>query len=131
MDGSIDARIAAAAADAERIELEARQIEARILKAGGVPPRRPYGRPVSGADVARNLTLRSQIDRNDPPLAAFLGIASGAHLREQEAAAQREAAAARMAAQTAALRDRNAASRRHREQAFRAGSSPLTGRRMV
>lgn len=129
-----DALIEKAHATAEQTELQARQLEARICAIPGAArylPVRRYGSPVDPKSVARNVTLRSLIDRHDPQLAAFLGIATGAHLREQEAAAQREAMAARMAAQTEALRGRNAAQRQQREQAFRAGVQPLTGRRMV
>ena len=131
MNLPIDQQIDLAHAEVERIESEARLIEARIIAAGGIPPKRQYGKPVSSADVGRNLTLKSILQRRDPALAAFLGVGSDLHRREQEAAAQREAMAARMAAQTEALRGRNAAQRQQREQAFRSGVQPLTGRRMV
>lgn len=129
-----DALIEKAHATAEQTELQARQLEARICAIPGAArylPVRRYGSPVDPKSVQKNVTLRSLIDRHDPQLAAFLGVATGAHLREQEAAAQREAMAQRMQQQTAALRERNAAQRQHREQAFRAGTSPLTGRRLI
>jgi hypothetical protein len=52
----LDQQIDAAHLAAERVEAEAGQIEARIVAAGGVPPTRPYGKPVSGEAVSRNLT---------------------------------------------------------------------------
>ena len=131
MNLPIDQQIDLAHAEVERIESEARQIEARIIAAGGIPPKRPYGKPVSSADVGRNLTLKSVLQRRDPALAAFLGVGSDLHRREQEAATQREAMAQRMQQQTEALRGRNAAQRMQREQAFRSGVQPLTNRRMV
>jgi hypothetical protein len=72
----LDVQIDAAHRQAQEIENQARQVEARILKAGGVPPTRAYGKPVSGEAVSRNLTLKSLLQRRDPALAAFLGIGS-------------------------------------------------------
>lgn len=117
--------------ETERVEAEARQIEARILKAGGIPPRRQYGKPVSGADVARNLTLRSQLQLRDPALAAFLGCGSDLHIRqaEERAAAAMRADALRM--RTDRLRQQNAAERQQREQRLRAGLHPGSGKRMI
>ena len=46
MNLPLDQQIDAAHLAAERVENEALQIEARIIKAGGVPPKRPYGKPV-------------------------------------------------------------------------------------
>lgn len=129
-----DALIEKAHATAEQTELQARQLEARICAIPGAArylPVRRYGSEVDPKSIARNVTLRSLIDRHDPQLAAFLGVATGAHLREQEAAAQREAMAQRMQQQTAALRERNAAQRQQREQRLRAGLNPSSGKRMI
>jgi hypothetical protein len=128
MNLSIDQRIDAAHSEAERIEQEARQIEARILKAGGVPPRRSYGRLVSGDDIAQNLTLRSQLKRLDPALAAYLGCGSDLHHREAEQRVAREMQAQAMQMQTDRLRQVNAASARYREHMNRQGVNPNTGR---
>jgi len=126
---NLDQLIDDAHTQVERTEQEARQIEARIIKAGGVPPRRPYGRPVSGEDVARNLTLRGLLQARDPALAAFLGFGSDlARKREEDAAAAAlQAEALRM--KTEQLRQRNeaAAAQRYRRQL--AGINPNTGRR--
>ena len=124
MNLPLDQQIDAAHLAAERVENEARQIEARIIKAGGVPPKRPYGKPVSGEAVSRNITLTGALQRRDPALANYLGIGSDYH-RKQEAAAE----ARKMQVQTARLREVNAASSRYREQQTQAGINPLTGRR--
>jgi hypothetical protein len=126
---SIDQQIDAAHSEAERIEADARAIEARIVKAGGVPPRRPYGRPVSSEAVAQNLTLKSLLQRRDPALAAFLGCGSDLQRREAEERAARELQAQAMQMQTDRLRQVNAASARYREQMNLQGINPNTGRR--
>jgi len=129
MNLSIDQQIDAAHKEAERIENEARALEARIVKAGGIPPKRPYGRPVSGADVAKNLTLKSLLQRNDPALASYLGFGSDLQRREAEEAAARELQAERMRMMTAQTKAANdaAAAGRYRQQL--AGINPNTGRR--
>jgi hypothetical protein len=76
MDLTLDQRIEAEHSDAERVENDARAIEARIVAAGGVPPTRPCGRPVSGDDIRRNLMLTSLLQRKDPKLAAYLCVGS-------------------------------------------------------
>ena len=131
MDLPLDARIDAAHVEAERIEAESRQLEARILATGARIPTRRYGRPVDAAELAKNLTSRSLICKRDPALASYLGLQDGSYRREQEERAAREAAAARMAAQTEALRGRNAAQRQQREQRLRAGLNPSSGLRMI
>ena len=105
----LDYQIDAAHREAQRIEAEAGQIEARIIKAGGVPPVRRYGKPVSGEAVSRNLTLTGALQRRDPALAAYLGIGSDYHQKEAAAAAARQASAQALQAQTEQLRQRNQA----------------------
>ena len=129
MNLPLDQQIDAAHLAAERVEADARQIEARIIKAGGVPPTRPYGKPVSGEAVSRNLTLTGALQRRDPALANYLGIGSDYHRKQQEAIEARKMAAESMAMQTARLREVNAASSRYREQQNLAGRNPLTNRR--
>jgi hypothetical protein len=126
---SLNQQIDDAHRDAERIEADARQVEARIVQAGGVPPVRPYGKPVSGEAVGRNLTLKSLLQRRDPALAAFLGVGSDLQRREAEERATREMQAQSLAMQTDRLREVNAASTRYREQQNLAGINPSTGRR--
>ena len=129
MNLPLDQQIDAAHLAAERVENEAQQIEARIIKAGGVPPTRPYGKPVSGEAVSRNLTLTGALQRRDPALANYLGIGSDYHRKQEAAAEARKMQAQAMEMQTARLREVNAASSRFREQQNLAGINPLTGRR--
>jgi hypothetical protein len=129
MDLTLDQRIEAAHSDAERVENDARAIEARIVAAGGIPPRRPYGRPVSGDDIRKNLTLTSLLQRKDPKLAAYLGVGSDYQRRREEEAAAREMQAEALLMQTERLRQVNAASAKYREQQQLAGINPLTNRR--
>ena len=130
MDLPLDQRIDAAHAEAERAENEARQVEARIVAAGGIPPKRQYGRPVDPEAVRKNLTLVSVLNRRDPALASYLGVGSDYHRRQQQ---EREAAALQaqaMQLQTEQLRAANAEAQRQREWAQLNGRSALTGRRL-
>ena len=129
MNLPLDQQIDAAHLAAERVENEARQIEARIIKAGGVPPKRPYGKPVSGEAVSRNITLTGALQRRDPALANYLGIGSDYHRKQQEAIEARRLRAEAMQIQTDRLREVNAASSRYRQQANLAGINQLNGRR--
>ena len=105
----LDYQIDAAHHEAQRIEAEAGQIEARIVAAGGVPPVRRYGTPVSGEAVSRNLTTTGLLQRRDPALASFLGVGSDYHLKQQQAAEARRLQVEAMQAQTEQLRQRNQA----------------------
>lgn len=125
----LDQQIEAAHSAAEAVEAEALQIEARIVKAGGVPPRRQYGKPVSVQAIRQNLTLVGLINAKDPALASFLGVQSGAYVREQQEREQHQAAVERMQQLTEATRQRNQAAQLHRERCSAAGINPTTGRR--
>ena len=118
MNLPLDQQIDAAHYEAERIENEARQIEARIVAAGGVPPVRRYGKPVSGEAVSKNLTLTGALQRRDPALAAYLGVGSDYHLKKQQAAEARRLQVESMQAETEALKQRNqaAADARYKQQ---------------
>jgi hypothetical protein len=118
----LDYQIDAAHHDAQRIENEALAIEARIIAAGGVPPTRRYGTPVSREAVSRNLTTTGLLQRRDPALASFLGVGSDFHQKEAAAAAARQASAQALQAQTEQLRQRNQAAA---EARFRRQLSPL------
>jgi hypothetical protein len=118
----LDYQIDAAHHEAQRIENEAGQIEARIVAAGGVPPVRRYGTPVSREAIGQNLTLRGILQRRDPALASFLGVGSDYHLKEAAAAAARQASAQALQAQTEQLRQRNQAAADAR---YKATLSPL------
>jgi hypothetical protein len=118
----LDYQIDAAHHEAQRIENEALAIEARIIKAGGVPPVRRYGKPVSGEAVSRNLTTTGLLQRRDPALASFLGVGSDFHQKQQQAAEARRLQVESMQAQTEQLRKQNEAAA---EARFRRQLSPL------
>ena len=122
MNLPLDQQIDAAHLAAERVEADARQIEARIVAAGGVPPVRRYGTPVSGEAVSRNLTTTGLLQRRDPALAAYLGIGSDYHQKQQQAAEARRLQVESMQAQTEQLRQRNQAAADAR---YKATLSPL------
>jgi hypothetical protein len=128
MNLSLDQQIEAAHAEAERIEAEALQLEARIVKAGGIPPRRQYGKPVSTDTIRQNLTLVGLLNSRDPQLASYLGIQSGTHQRRLEEQQARQEAAARLQAATEELRRQNEQARLNRERAAVLGVD-LNGRR--
>ena len=61
----------------EAAETTARDLESRIRKihgAAGLLPPRQYGQPIDRDAIAKSLTLRSLIAREDRHLAAYLGI---------------------------------------------------------
>jgi hypothetical protein len=118
----LDHQIDAAHHEAQRIEAEAGQIEARIVAAGGVPPVRRYGTPVSREAVSRNLTTTGLLQRRDPALASFLGVGSDYHLKQQQAAEARRLQVESMQAKTEELRKQNEAAA---EARFRRQLSPL------
>ncbi len=134
MKPTLPTRIESAFDDAEFVELEAAQIECRICQIAGADrllPQRQYGKPVSAASINANLTLRALINRSDPKLAAYLGIQNGQAQAAAAAAEARKAAAERMAAATAALKDRNDAAAHTRDKLQSAGFNPATGRRYI
>ena len=122
MNLPLDHQIDAAHHEAQRIENEALAIEARILKAGATPPTRPYGKPVSREAISRNLTTTGLLQRRDPALAAYLGIGSDYHLKQQQAAEARRLQVESMQAKTEQLRKQNEAAA---EARFRRQLSPL------
>ena len=131
MNLSLDQQIDAAHSEAERIEADALQIEARIVKAGGIPPRRQYGKPVSTEAIRQSLTLVGLLNKRDPALASYLGIQTGSYAREAAERAERQAAIERMQALTEQTRQPNQAARLHRERAASAGVNPHTDMRIV
>ena len=100
-----------------------------------MPPRRPYGQPVSGEAISQNLTLKSTLQRRDPALAAYRGCGKALQRHEADERAAREmqvqvqAQVQALAMQTDRLRQVNAASARYREQMNLQGINPNTGRR--
>ena len=116
----------------EAAETAARDLESRIRKihgAAGLLPPRQYGQPIDRDAIAKSLTLRSLIAREDRHLAAYLGIS----LDTRKADAEIEAAkmqAERMRLETQRLREKNQSNAQRREWAFGAGINPWTGRRL-
>jgi len=127
----INSAIDAAYQEAELIEATARQVEARIIAAGGRPLLRQYGKPVDTTAIKQNLTLVSQLNRRDPKLATYLGVQSGYQQELEQQQAARKAASDAMQATTAALKDRNDANANNRYRHAIAGTNPLTGGRYL
>jgi len=127
----INSVIDAAYLEADLVEATARQIEARIIAAGGKPLLRQYGKSVDTAAIKQNLTLVSQLNRHDPKLASYLGVQNGQAQKLEAEAVQRKAASDAMQAATAALKERNDANTANRYRHAIAGTSPLTGGRYI
>ena len=127
----INSVIAAAYLEADLVEATARQVEARIVAAGGKPLLRQYGKPVDTTAIKQNLTLVSQLNRRDPKLATYLGVQSGYQQQLEQQQAQRKAQEQAMQAATAALKERNDASASNRYRHAIAGTNPLTGGRYL
>ena len=127
----INSAIDAAYAAADETESTARQIEARIIAAGGRPLLRQYGKPVDTAAIKQNLTLVSQLNRRDPKLATYLGVQSGYQQQLEQEQAARKAQEQAMAATTAALKERNDAAANNRYRHAIAGTNPSTGGRYL
>lgn len=130
MSASLEQQIEAAHLAAERIEAEARQLEARILATGARLPTRQYGRPVDAGELRRNLTATALINQRDPALASFLGLQDGSHQRRQQQAAERQQQIQRLQAATDEARTRNLMAAQRRQAAFSAGINPVSGRRL-
>ena len=100
----------------EQQETKSKQIEDRIKSYDGASallPSRQYGKPVNPKNFG--LTLRSIIERNDPNLAAFLGISTGYHRRKEEEELSRKEAIDRMRQRTQELQEYNESQRIKRE----------------
>ena len=127
----INSAIDAAYAAADETESIARQIEARIIAAGGRPLLRQYGKPVDTTAIQQNLTLVSQLNRRDPKLATYLGVQSSYQQKLEAQDAQRKAQEQAMAAATTALKERNDANANNRYRHAIQGTNPLTGARYL
>jgi hypothetical protein len=129
----LDQQIAQAHHDLEAVELEAKQLEARIRRIAGMErllPDRNYGRPVNVQALKENLTARSLINNADPALASFLGIQSGSSKAAEERAEARRMAAEAMRLRTERLQQENAAAQQQRERYAIAGINPINNRRV-
>ena len=93
----------------EAAETTARDLESRIRKihgAAGLLPPRQYGQPIDRDAIAKSLTLRSLIAREDRHLAAYLGISLDTRKADAEAEAVKMQAE-RMRLETQRLREQN------------------------
>ena len=127
----LSSAIDSAYAEAESTEATAAAIEARIIAAGGRPLLRQYGKPVDATAIKKNLTLVSQLNQRDPKLATFLGVQNGSAQKLELEQAARKAAGERMAATTAALKERNDAAASNRYRHAIQGTNPATGARYI
>ena len=128
----LDQQIAQAHHDLEAVELEAKQLEARIRRIAGMErllPDRNYGRPVNIQALKENLTARSLINNADPALASYLNIQSGGYKAAEEREEARRMAAEALRMRTERLHQQNADAQRLRERFSIAGINPHTGRR--
>ncbi len=127
----LNSTIDAAYVAADETEATARQIEARIIAAGGRPLLRQYGKPIDTTAIKQNLTLVSQLNRRDPKLATYLGVQSGYQQQLEREQAARNAQEQAIQAATAALKERNDANAANRYRHAIAGTNPLTGGRYI
>ena len=101
----------------EQEEAKSKQVEDLIKSYSGasalLPPRQ-YGKPINPEKFG--ITLRSIIEKNNPHLAAFLGISTGYHKRKEEEELSRKEAIERMRAKTEELQEKNQKQRLIREQ---------------
>ena len=101
----------------EQEEAKSRQIEDLIKSykgASALLPPRQYGKPLNPNDFG--ITLRSIIEKNNPQLAAFLGISTGYHRRKEEEELSRKEAIERMRQKTKELQEKNEANKLRRER---------------
>ena len=101
----------------EQEEAKSRQIEDLIKSykgASALLPPRQYGKPVNPEKFG--ITLRSIIEKNNPQLAAFLGISTGYHRRIEEEELSRKEAIERMTQKTKELQEKNEANKLRRER---------------
>ena len=113
----------------EQQETKSKQIEDRIKSYDGASallPSRQYGKPINPEKFG--LTLRSIIERNDPNLAAFLGISTGYHKRKEEEELALEEMKKSMLEKTEELRMKNISQKEFRERNVLRGLRPDGGR---
>ena len=101
----------------EQEEAKSRQIEDLIKSykgASALLPPRQYGKPLNPEKFG--ITLRLIIEKNNPQLAAFLGISTGYHRRKEEEELSRKEAIERMRLKTKELQEKNEANKLRRER---------------
>ena len=114
---NLDDVLGSAFYEQEQQEAKSKQIEDLIKSYDGasalLPPRQ-YGKPINPEKYG--LTLRSIIEKNNPQLAAFLGISTGYHRRKEEEELSRKEAIERMRQKTKELQEKNEANKLRRER---------------
>ena len=114
---NLDDVLGSAFYEQEQQEAKSKQIEDLIKSYDGasalLPPRQ-YGKPVNPEKYG--ITLRSIIEKNNPQLAAFLGISTGYHKRKEEEELSRKETIERMREKTEALRIKNEQQKLTRER---------------
>ena len=114
---NLDDVLGSAFYEQEQQEAKSKQIEDLIKSYDGasalLPPRQ-YGKPINPEKYG--LTLRSIIEKNNPQLAAFLGISTGYHRRIEEEELSRKEAIERMRLKTKELQEKNEANKLRRER---------------
>ena len=115
---SIDDQIKASYASASQVEIQARQLEARISQIDGAKrhlPARRYGQPVDLGKIRANLTLTSLIAQESAELAHYCGIDPSIRHRIDEQREAKAMAAQSLQMQTEALRAKNEAAAQERQ----------------
>ena len=114
---NLDDVLGSAFYEQEQQEAKSKQIEDLIKSYDGasalLPPRQ-YGKPINPEKYG--LTLRSIIEKNNPQLAAFLGISTGYHRRIEEEELSRKEAIERMRQKTKELQEKNESNKLRRER---------------
>jgi hypothetical protein len=128
----LNQKIAEAHSNVEAVELEAKQLEARLRRIPGAErllPKRSYGQPVNIDAIKGNLTFRSLVNSYDEQMASYLGINSGSAKAAEERREARLMQAEALRLRTENLRAQNAAAALQRERFSNAGIDPITKRR--
>ena len=129
----LDQRISEAHNNVEAIELEAKQLEARLRRIPGAErllPKRSYGQPVNIDAIKGNLTFRSLINSYDEQMASYLGVNSGSAKAAEERREAQLLQAEALRLRTENLRAQNAAAALQRERFSLSGIDPITNRRI-
>ena len=125
----LNAKIAKASIDQQKIEEEALALEKKILENYEVKksmfPSRAYGQPYDSSKFS--MTLKFLIEKHQPHVASYLGFNSGYHSRQAEIEEARAEATARMAKQVEELQAQNANDRKVREWRSARGVNVGTG----
>lgn len=106
----LDEQINEAHLGLQKVEQEAKQLEARLRRIPGMErllPKRIYGTQVDVGAIKGSITARSLVNSYDEPLASHLGIQSGSAEAKRLAKANAQEAAERLMARTERLREQN------------------------